>query len=196
MSSQAHETEELRALTWSHTDLDGDPPSVQLWRSVREGGDTKTRLSRRTLELPNDCVVALRAHRRWQTQSRMRNAARWPGNDLVFTTQLGTPLDAANVRRAFRQVAEKAGLRAEEWTPRELRHSFVSLLSSAGIPIEDIAHLVGHANTRTTEKVYRKELRPVLRHGAKAMDDIFKGHQDASEPPNMPPTSTKNQTER
>src|SRR5215212_3383635 len=138
-------TEELRALTWSHTDLDGEPPSVQLWRSVREGGDTKTRLSRRTLELPNECVVALREHRRWQTRSRMRNAARWPDSDLVFTTQLGTPLDAANVRRAFRQVAEHAGLRAEEWTPQELRHSFVSLLSSAGIPIEDIAHLVGHA---------------------------------------------------
>jgi len=189
-------TEELRALTWSHTDLDGEPPSVQLWRSVREGGDTKTRLSRRTLELPNDCVVALRAHRRWQTQSRMRNAARWPDNDLVFTTQLGTPLDAANVRRAFRQVAEHAGLRAEEWTPRELRHSFVSLLSSAGIPIEDIAHLVGHANTRTTEKVYRKELRPVLRRGAKAMDDIFKAHHEASEPPNLPPASTERQTER
>jgi len=138
-------TEELRALTWSHTDLDGEPPSVQLWRSVREGGDTKTRLSRRTLELPNECVVALREHRRWHAQSRMRNAARWPDNDLVFTTQLGTPLDAANVRRAFRQVAEHAGLPAEEWTPQELRHSFVSLLSSAGIPIEDIAHLVGHA---------------------------------------------------
>lgn len=116
-------TEELRALTWSHVDLDGELPSVQLWRSVREGGDTKTRLSRRTLELPNDCVVALRAHRRWQTQRRMSNAARWPDNDLVFTTQLGTPLDAANVRRVFRQVAVQAGLQADEWTPRELRHS-------------------------------------------------------------------------
>jgi integrase len=116
-------TEELRALTWSHVELDGEPPTVQLWRSVREGGDTKTRLSRRTLELPNDCVGALRAHRRWQTQSRMRSAARWADNDLVFTTQHGTPLDAANVRRAFRQIAEQAGLNAEEWTPRELRHS-------------------------------------------------------------------------
>jgi integrase len=189
-------TEELRALTWSHADLDGEPPTVQLWRSVREGGDTKTRLSRRTLELPNDCVVALRAHRRWQAQSRMRNTSQWPDNDLVFTTQLGTPLDAANVRRAFRQVAEHAGLQAEEWTPRELRHSFVSLLSSAGIPIEDIAHLVGHANTRTTEKVYRKELRPVLRRGAKAMDDLFNAHRAASEHPNLPPASNENQTER
>ena len=34
--SQSARTEELRALTWSHTDLDGEPPSVQLWRSVRE----------------------------------------------------------------------------------------------------------------------------------------------------------------
>ena len=144
-------TEELRALTWSHVDLDGEPPSVQLWRSVREGGDTKTRLSRRTLELPNECVVALRAHRRWQTQSRMRNAARWPDNDLVFTTQLGTPLDAANVRRAFRQVAEDAGLKRRMDTTRAAAR-FVSLLSSAGIPIEDIAHLVGHSNTRTTER--------------------------------------------
>jgi integrase len=188
-------TEELRALTWSHVDLDGDPPSVQLWRSVREGGDTKTQPSRRTLELPNDCVVALRAHRRWQTQTRMRNAARWPDNDLVFTTRIGTPLDAANVRRAFRTVAAQAGLQAEQWSPRELRHSFVSLLSSAGIPIGDIAHLVGHANTRTTEKVYRKELRPVLRRGAKAMDDLFKAHQEASKPPALPPASSENQTE-
>jgi hypothetical protein len=72
--------------------------------------------------------------------------------------------------------------RAEDWTSRELRHSFVSLLSSAGIPIEDIANLVGHANTRTTEKVYRKELRPVLRRGAKAMDDIFRAHQKPASP--------------
>ena len=48
----------------------------------------------------------------------------------------------------------------------ELRHSFVSLLSSSGMAIEDIAHLVGHADTRVTELVYRKELRPVLTRGA------------------------------
>lgn len=126
----------------------------------------------------------------------MRNAARWPDNDLVFTTQLGTPLDAANVRRAFRHVAEHAGLLLEEWTPQELRHSFVSLQSSAGISIEDIAHLVGHMNTRTTEKVYRKELLPVLRRGAKMMDDLFKAHHEASGPPICPAAFNEDQTER
>ena len=97
---------------------------------------------------------------------------------------------------SFRQVAEHAGLLADEWTPRELRHSFVSLLSSAGIPIEDIAHLVGHMNTRTTEKVYRKELLPVLRRGAKMMDDLFKAHHEASEPPICPAAFNEDRTER
>jgi integrase len=59
-------TEELRALIWDHVDLDGDPdasppvpPHVAVWRSVRTGGDTKTRKSRRTLALPKRCVDAL-----------------------------------------------------------------------------------------------------------------------------------------
>ena len=81
---------------------------------------------------------------------------RWVDNDLVFATRYGTELDAANVRRAFRTVVAAAGLEATDWTPRELRHSFVSLLSSSGVPIEDIAHLVGHASTSVTEKVYRR----------------------------------------
>lgn len=59
------------------------------------------------------------------------------------------------------------------WTPRELRHSFVWLLSSNGVRIEDIADLCGHAGTRVTETVYRHQLRPVLLGGAVAMDRIF-----------------------
>jgi len=47
---------------------------------------------------------------------------------FVFISRTGTPLDAHNVRRSFRKVVVAAGLVAKEWTPRELRHSFVSLL--------------------------------------------------------------------
>jgi integrase len=70
-------------------------------------------------------------------------------------------------------VVKDAGLNAGDWTPRELRHSFVSLLSDSGTRIEDIAELCGHAGTRVTEAVYRHQLRPVLLNGAVAMDQIF-----------------------
>jgi site-specific recombinase XerD len=67
---------------------------------------------------------------------------------LVFCPDNGTALDAANVRRMSRNICTKAGLDAGEWTPRELRHSFVSLMSGAGVPLEEIARLVGHGSTK------------------------------------------------
>lgn len=58
--------------------------------------------------------------------------------------------------------------------PRELRHSFVSLLSDSGMPLEEISRLVGYSTTSVTEEVYRKQIRPVVQSGAVAMDQIFK----------------------
>lgn len=118
-------TEELRALTWDHLDLEADPPTIMVWRSVRRGGETKTPRSRRTLELPDRCTAALRAHRREQAEAQLKAGNTWVQLGLVFCTQYGTALDAANVRRSFRRVVAAAGLDLQLWTPRELRHSFV-----------------------------------------------------------------------
>jgi hypothetical protein len=47
-------------------------------------------------------------------------------------------------------------------------------MSEQGVPVEEIASLVGHSTTATTEAVYRQELRPVISTGAEVMDTIFK----------------------
>ena len=60
-----------------------------------------------------------------------------------------------------------------DWAPRDLRHTFVSLMSADGVPIEEIARLAGHNRTATTELVYRHELRPVITTGAEVMDRIL-----------------------
>ena len=181
-------TEEARELRWEHVDLDGDPgaarpvpPSVAVWRSVREGGDTKTAKSRRTLALPRAAVQALREHRKRQAENRLVAGALWQDHGLVFASAIGTPLDAANVRREFRKVTEAAGL-GPDWAPRDLHHTFVSLMSADGAPIEEIARLAGHNRTATTELVYRHELRPVITTGAEVMDRILNasGRQDRS----------------
>ncbi|MBO3751908.1 hypothetical protein J5X84_38060 [Streptosporangiaceae bacterium NEAU-GS5] len=39
--------------------------------------------------------------------------------------------------------------------------------------IETIADLVGHAGTRTTETVYRQEIRPEVAKSAQTMNKIF-----------------------
>lgn len=173
-------TEEARALRWDHVDLDGDPdaspavpPHVAVWRSVRVHGETKTERSRRTLGLPQVAAGALRDLHAVQGQEQAEAGDQWQDTSLVFTTQHGAALDAANVRKMFKRVCRAAGV-GDSWTPRELRTSFVSLMSHHGVSTEEIARLVGHTSTRTTEVVYRRELRPVITTGAEIMDKVFK----------------------
>ncbi|MGH3382657.1 MAG: Arm DNA-binding domain-containing protein, partial [Actinoallomurus sp.] len=94
-------TEELRALTWDHVDLEGKPeadglpvmpPSIMVWHSVRAGGDTKTKKSRRTLALPRRCVDVLRHHRDRQDLEREVAGDLWQETGLVFATRRGTEL--------------------------------------------------------------------------------------------------------
>jgi integrase len=186
-------TEEARALRWDHVvtwvdDANGWQPvatagfdaarsgdnrhAIYVWRSDRHGGDTKTEKSRRTLALPQRCVEALREHRKLQARDRLRAGELWQDHGLVFASRIGTPLTANNVIRAFRIITKKAGL-GEDWVPREMRHTFVSVLSANGVPVESIALLAGHDRTATTESVYRHEIRPALTQGAEVMDKIF-----------------------
>ena len=175
-------TEEARALRWDHVvtwaaDTAGWQPvttagfdragggedlfAIYVWRAQRHGGDTKTDKSRRTLALPRRCVEALREHGSLQAKDRLRAGALWQDHGLVFSSTVGTPLSANNVIRAFRAITDKAGL-GKDWAPREMRHTFVSVLSANGVPIESIASLAGHERTATTELVYRHEIRPAL----------------------------------
>jgi integrase len=181
-------TEEARALRWSHvvawvedaqewrpvTDagFDHERFAIYVWRSVRANGDTKTQKSRRTLELPSYAAEALREHRTRQTRERLAAGPRWQDHGYVFASQAGTRLDASHVRRSFKSITRKAKI-GENWTPRELRHSFVSIMSDNGVPIETIADLVGHASTAVTEEVYRHQLKPVITRGAETMNTIF-----------------------
>jgi hypothetical protein len=87
---------------------------------------------------------------------------------------VGTPLDSHNVRRDFCKVTKAAGL-GERWVPKKLRTSFVSLMSHRGVSVEEIARLAGHSSSRTTETIYRRELRPVITTGAEVMDQLLAG---------------------
>ncbi|MFD3532535.1 tyrosine recombinase XerC [Streptomyces sp. NPDC058664] len=175
-------TEEVRPLTWSHVKLDvpdGTMPHIEVWRSVRRTGETKTRKSRRTLAMPQQLVAILCSLRETQQAQRESLGLVWSDEDFVFGTASGQQRTAEDVRRAFRTLLKEAGFEDPgAWTPRELRTSFVSVLSDHGIPIEVIARVVGHSTTQTTEQVYRKQLRPIITQGAEAMDDIFPGPEE------------------
>ena len=80
-------------------------PSISVLRSVR-AGETQNPAGPGALAMPQRCVDALSAL--WDKRS-CEHADRTRCDCLVFTTRVGTPLDARNVRRHFRKVA-RAGV--------------------------------------------------------------------------------------
>ena len=85
------------------------------------------------------------------------------------------PLDSWHVQKEFEKITKAARL-GGAWTPRELRHSFGSILSGHHVRPEDISDLIGTAARRSPRRVYRHEIRPALTDTAAAVNRILKAN--------------------
>jgi integrase len=167
---------ELTGLRWEDVDLAAASLHVAVSLKHERGrlriGDPKTEKSKRPLDLPEPVLAAFRAHRRRQLEERMAAGGAWADRGLVFCTEVGTPIDPSNLRRATHRLTVRAGVPAV--SPNELgRHSTASLLYDAGVPLEVIADLLGHASTRMLEKHYRHRVRASMNAHVAPMEQMF-----------------------
>jgi hypothetical protein len=132
----------------------------------------KTEKSRRTLQLPAKVAEALRAHRTAQAAAKLRLGPFYGDMRLVFCGNAGQPIWREGVSRQFKLVCKAAEL-GTDWHPHEQRHTFVSVLSDAGIDIEAIADAAGHVNRNVTRTVYRHQIADKVTRASAAMDQIF-----------------------
>jgi integrase len=168
---------EVLGLKWS--DLDLDAGTVTILRSLKRVGgklvldDVKTPTSRRALNLPAVVVTALRAHKARQSADRLMVGAAWHPTDLVFTTQIGTPIEPRNLNRDFDSVTKKAGI--GHWGPHELRHSAASLMLAAGVSLKVVSEVLGHSTIRLTADTYGHVLQPQRQAAAETMSRVLEG---------------------
>jgi integrase len=167
---------ELRKLTWDHVDL--TKGVVHVWRSASKTGDTKTPKSKRSLILPRRATTALQAHMTRQDRERREASEAWHASNLVFCHENGTMYTSDALNWRFSKMTRKAGI--GHWHAHEGRHTAVSIMSSNGVPIQEISDTVGHKSTHVTETVYRHVIVPAIRGGASVMDDVF-GDDDPDE---------------
>ena len=76
---------------------------------------------------------------------------------LVFCSEAATPLQVANVRRAFARTLKRAAL-PEHFTPHSLRHTFASLLLQQGESPVYVQRQLGHASIKLTVDTYGRWL--------------------------------------
>jgi integrase len=167
---------EALGLRWQDVDLDRGLLTVRV-QLQRIGGtlqlvEPKSPRSQRTIQLPTVVVQALREHRARQLAERLQAGAAWQEHGLVFTTSIGTPLDARNVVRHFHRLLAKAGLPRMPF--HVLRHTAASLLLAQGLDLRVVQQVLGHSQIALTANLYAHVMPVLLREAAERMDALLR----------------------
>lgn len=147
-------------------------------RNVLKG--PKTKLSRRTIELPVVAVEALRLHQELQCEHRLLAGERWQELGFVFTSLKGTPLDTGNALHRFQTICVDAGLPKIRFY--DLRHTHASLLIHEGVHPKKIAERLGHSSIKLTMDTYGHLFDGSDRESAERMDRLFGRKPDPDDP--------------
>lgn len=152
---------ELMGLRWGAVDLEAGTLTVreQLQRVKNAEGkrvlhredSTKNRKDR-VIQLDPDLVAALRAHRLRQLQEKLSLGDAWRGEDLVFTSEDGTPLESGALSRQFKRALGRAKL--PDVTFHSLRHSAGSVMLAHGAQLIAVSEVLGHSSVTVTARWY------------------------------------------
>ncbi len=149
--------EEFLALQWN--DLDFERCTAQIKRAlVRHKGNwtfekPKTAKSSRIISLPEPIMRKLHSHKRKQNEARLAVGPEWQNFDLVFCSEIGTPLSIPNLTyRYFRPILTKAKI--PQIRLYDLRHSHATLLLIAEVNPKVVAERLGHSTIVQTLNTY------------------------------------------
>lgn len=147
---------ELRALRWSHVSgvLSDRPLKLHVSASWDDkAGQIEPKSIKSTRKVA--CPELLRPYLETQLARTGRG-----GDDLVFGRTASDPFTPSHVRRmAAKAWAAENTKRARRSLPlvepiglHECRHTYVSLMAAAGVPLERIGDYVGHASSYMTNR--------------------------------------------
>jgi integrase len=165
---------ELLGLRWSHVELGlhGQAPHVRVEMQRGDGQlrRLKTQRSRRVVDIGPETVASLRAWQLLQIEEKRRIGSCWQDRDgLVFTTKLGTGVDAARLRKHLRGEPARGALGVDELSGaaamrkargvesrlrwHDFRHAYATLALEA-FDAQHVSKLLGHASIVTTVDTY------------------------------------------
>ena len=166
---------ELLGLHWGDVSLGRSEINVRM-NLTEVGGklylrEPKTKASRRTILIPSDTVKVLQEHHAALERHKLLLGAAWDEQDLVFPSELGTPLSPANVYRLFKNIIKRAGVPNIRF--HDLRHTHASLLILKGTSAKVVSDRLGHTDVGFTLNTYTHLFDEQRREAAMSFDDLF-----------------------
>ncbi len=146
---------EALALQWD--DVNFRDQEIRVTRQISAGRiETPKSGHGRTVDMSK--ILAKTLHR-FQLERKSETLKRGWGEmpSWVFCSREGTPLDHANVEKAFKRVLKAAGLPLH-FTPHGLRHTYASLMLQQGESPVYVQRQLGHASIQLTVDTYGRWL--------------------------------------
>jgi len=155
---------ELVGLQWQ--DIDWNGRFIRVRRAVRRGvvGETKTGRER-SVDMTDQLYEGLQALQRQRKREGLKTGT---GLGPYLFHRNGDPISQNSVRNVFKRVLEKAGLR--NIRIHDIRHSYASLLLSAGVSPVYVKEQLGHTNISMTVDIYGHWIRSTDRGAVNKLD--------------------------
>lgn len=133
--------------------------------------DLKTHASRRNLPLVGIVKEALDRRRVRQEEERLVAGSRWNDSGLVFTSEVGTPYQPANLHKQFKKHLDTAGLPPIRL--HELRHTASSFLVAMNVHPRVAMEILGHSNIKTTMEIYSHVSLDGMREALESIEKVL-----------------------
>jgi integrase len=154
---------EVLSLTWDRVDF--DVAQLRIDRQHGPDGWVPLKSRKRVHALPAEL---------WQPLLDHKGATPYDApDDFVFATSTGSAIDGRNMLRWFKAAATAAGITRRVWI-HQLRHTAGTRAAEAGCSALEVAALLGHAQSSTSERYIHlaagAELERAERIAARALD--------------------------
>lgn len=166
---------EILGLSWS--DINFEDNSVKIEKiTVRNQGkvilkDPKTASSKRVVSAPVELMNMLKDYKRKYLQNKLQGKIK--NTTLLFFDKNENPIAEDVLSKKFSRFLKNNNL--DHIRFHDLRHSHVTLLMNAKVPIKVISERVGHSNINTTLNIYSHALKEMDQEASeKISESIFK----------------------
>lgn len=165
---------ELLAVRWQDIDFDIGMLSIKQSLSHKDRefvfSKPKTNKGIRQLALSADVLDELREHKKRQ-DAEYKFLGFIPDHDLVFISEVGTPIVPRNFQRTWTILKRDTGV--TNIRLHDLRHLHVSFLVQKGVDLRTIADRVGHTNPSFTLDTYSHMLEGQRRAAAVSLKEML-----------------------
>lgn len=169
---------EILGLRWRDLDLQNQVASIRQTYVRRPSGEVsfqspKSSDGERTVALTHRVVHALQKHKQKQDDRREELGEAWQGHDhdLVFTNQVGGPVDPSNLRRVYHRLLEDQDLPRIRF--HDLRHTHATLMLRNGEHPKIVSERLGHSRVQITLDTYSHVLPNLQDEAAQDLEDFL-----------------------